>query len=203
VVLCHNCHNIAPKDSFLLEKFFLRFASIKEMIQYYNTVDEDEAIKLFSRELGIGYKEIKRRIEKDPMSHIDTIKHGMRKRVKTMGHSGFNIPYGYNYENGILNILPNEAKVIKEIYGWYLEGKSLLKIVEMLNSTKIPTKRGGLWAKKTISKILKNPVYCGYHSFEGKITRGKHSKIIEISTYKKVQKLISENGGIPKVYNFR
>ncbi len=90
LVLCHNCHNIAPKDPFLLEKFFLKFASIKEMIQYYKAVDEEEAIKSFSREIGIKYKEIKKRIEKDPVSHIDTIKQGMKKRVEITGHSGFN-----------------------------------------------------------------------------------------------------------------
>ncbi len=36
------------------------------------------------------------------------------------------------------------------------------EIVIMLNSSKIPTKRGGFWAKKAISTILKNPAYCGY-----------------------------------------
>jgi len=203
IVLCHNCHNIAPKDPFLLERFFLRFASIKEMIQYYNAIDEEEAIKLFSREIGIEYKEIKKRIEKGPMSHIDTVKHGMRKRVEIIGHSGFNIPYGYNYVGGVLKILPKEARVIRDIYGWYLDGNSMGKISKMLNSGKVPTKKGGLWAKKTISTILKNPIYCGYHRFEGKVTKGKHSGIIELSTYKKVQNIIAENGGVPKIYNFR
>ncbi len=72
----------------------------------------------------------------------------------------------------------------------------------MLNSSKIQTKKGGLWAKKTISGILKNPVYCGYHRFEGKTTKGKHSDIIDIMTFNKVQKLIDKKGGRPKFYDF-
>jgi hypothetical protein len=202
IVLCHNCHNIAPKDPFLLEKFFLRFASIKEMTQYYKANNEEEAFKLFSREIGITFKEIKMRIEEDPMSHIDTIKQGMRQRVNIIGHSGFNIPYGYNYEEHNLRINSKESRVIKDIYKWYLSGNSMGKIVKMLNSSKIPAKKGDLWAKKTISMILKNPVYCGYHRFEDKIYKGNHSKIIDLNSYKKVQNLISENGGVSKIYNF-
>jgi hypothetical protein len=202
VVLCHNCHNIAPRDPFLLENYFLRFSSVKEMIHYYKANNTEEAIKLFSQEIGVEYKEIKKRIETDPPSHIDTIKHGMRKRVETIGHSGFNIPYGYRYEDGTLTITSKEAIVVKNIYDWYLEGKSIGEISKILNSAEIPTKKGGLWAKKTISTILKNPIYCGYHRFEEKITRGNQSKIININTFQKIQKLIFEKGGRPKFYDF-
>jgi hypothetical protein len=72
----------------------------------------------------------------------------------------------------------------------------------MLNLAKIPTKRGGIWAKKTISTILKNPVYCGYHRYEEKLTRGIHNKIIDAKIYKEIQKLICEKGGKQKNYDF-
>ena len=173
------------------------------MVQHYNVVNEEEAIQFFSREVGVEYKEIKKMIEEDPISHIDTVKHGMRKRVEIIGHSGFNIPYGYNYEGYVLRINSKEASVVKDIYRWYLEGKSMGEIAKMLNSSKVPTKRVGLWAKKTISTILKNPVYCGYHRFEGKVTKGNHSKIIELSIYKKVQNVITKNCGVSKNYDFR
>ncbi len=203
IVLCHNCHNIAPKDLFLLDNYFLRFSSVKEMIKHYNVNNEDEAIRLFSKEIGIEYEVMKKRIEEDSKSHIDTIKQGMKKRVKEIGHSGFNIPFGYHYYNGILKKNSKEEKVVKDIVRWYLEGKSLSEIVKMLNSGNIRSKRGGLWAKKTISTILKNPVYCGYHRFEGKITEGRHKKIIDEMTFNKVQNLIGKMGGRPNFYNFR
>ncbi len=72
----------------------------------------------------------------------------------------------------------------------------------MLNSSKIPTKRGGFGRKKAISTILKNSVHCGYHQFEGKISKSNHSKIIDTDTYHKVQSLIAEKGGRPKSYDF-
>ena len=57
------------------------------MVHYYNVLDEEEAIQSFSKEVGIEYKKIKKMIEEDPMSHIDAVKHGIRRRVEIMDHS--------------------------------------------------------------------------------------------------------------------
>ena len=113
------------------------------MIQNYNAVNEEEAIKYLSKEIGMDHKEIKKLIKKDPMSHIDLVKHGIRKRVEIIGHSGFNIPYGYNYNDGMLIIKSKESGRIKNIYSCYLEGKSMGEISKMLNSNKVTTKKGG------------------------------------------------------------
>jgi hypothetical protein len=72
----------------------------------------------------------------------------MKKAVEKRGHSGFNIPYGYTYKDGILEIIPEESKIIKNIYLWYLSGKSFGEIVKMLNSSRIPTKNGGFMGQK-------------------------------------------------------
>ena len=123
---------------------------------------------------------------------------GMEQKARTnSGVLGFNIPYGYEYIDGKLVINKEEAKIVKEIYSWYSEGKSLLKIVKMLNSTQIPTKKGGLWAKKTISKILKNPTYCGYLHWEDFVNKSNHEKIIEESDFNEIQNQIAKRGGSP------
>jgi hypothetical protein len=202
LVFCHNCHNIVPSDIFLLKNIFLRFSSPKEMIQHYKVENEYEALKYICREKDVNYKEIKQKFDNDPFSHVDAVKEGMKIRVEKIGHSGFNVPFGYEYKDEVLQIIPEEAEIVKSIYSQYLSRKSMGQIVKMLNSSKIPTKRGGFWAKKTISTILKNPVYCGYHRFEEKLTRGRHYKIIEVKIYKEVQKLISEKGGKQKSYDF-
>jgi hypothetical protein len=202
LVFCHNCHNSAPSDSFLLKNIFLRFSSSKEMIQYYKVENEYDALKLLSKEIGVTYEKIKNKFDSDPFSHVVAVKKGMKLKADKEGHCGFNIPFGYEYKEGILQILPDQAKVVQTIYNQYLSGKSMGKIVKMLNDTKIPTKNKGFWAKKMISTILKNPVYCGYHRFEGRITKGKHQKVIDLEIFKKIQKLINEKGGKQKNYNF-
>lgn len=197
IVLCHNCHNTAPQDSFLLINYFLRFASIKEMIKYYNTKNEEEAIRSLSKELGFDYNALKKRMEVNKPSHVHAVKKGMRESVKKKGHAGFNIPFGYDYINGELRIILDEAKTVKDIYSWYLSGRSMGKIAKMLNIAKIPTKKGGFWAKKTVSSILKNPVYCGYLKWNDIISKGRQRSIVELNSFNEVQKIIEKQGGKP------
>jgi DNA invertase Pin-like site-specific DNA recombinase len=87
---------------------------------------------------------------------------GMAQKARTNGGNlGFNIPYGYNYVNKKLVINREEANNVKYIFNMYLDGKSMKRIADELNDQNIPTKRNKTWRSQTISKILKNPLYCG------------------------------------------
>ena len=121
---------------------------------------------------------------------------GMEQKAKTNGGMlGFNIPYGYNYENGKLIKNVEEAKVISNIYSSYLSGKSMGEITKILNSTNIPTKKRRIWAKKTVSVILKNPLYCGYLHWEEYVNKSDHDPIITVQEFDKIQHLIADRGG--------
>jgi site-specific DNA recombinase len=123
---------------------------------------------------------------------------GMQQKAKTNGGVlGFNIPYGYDYIDGKFKINNTEAPVVHNIYLWYIDGKSMGEIAKMLNLAKISTKKGGIWAKKTISTILKNSVYCGYLHWEEYVNKSDHEPIISIRDFNEVQKLIAERSGNP------
>lgn len=47
------------------------------------------------------------------------------------------IPLGYQYQNGIAIIHPQEIIILKQIYDYYINGLSLLKIAEKLNTEEI------------------------------------------------------------------
>ena len=118
---------------------------------------------------------------------------GMEQKAKTNGGIlGFNIPYGYNYENSKLIINDNEASQVKKIFKLYLDGYSMKKISGMLNEKEIPTKQNKNWGSQTISTILKNPLYCGYLHWEDYLNPGDHIPIINKNTFNKVQKTIKE-----------
>lgn len=126
---------------------------------------------------------------------------GMEQKARTNGGVlGFNIPYGYDYYDGKLYVNDKEAQVIKNIYSWYLDGKSMGDIVKILNDTKVPTKNQGFWAKKMISTILKNPVYCGYLHWEKYVNKSDHESIITIQTFNSVQQSIEYQGGNPAIF---
>ena len=123
---------------------------------------------------------------------------GMEQKARTNGGVlGFNIPYGYDYIDGKLVINKDEARVVRDIYSWYTEGKSMGEIAKMLNNSKIPTKKGGFWAKKTISTILKNPTYCGYLHWEDYINKSDHDPIVSENEFNEIQNLIAARGGSP------
>ena len=123
---------------------------------------------------------------------------GMEQKARTNGGIlGFNIPFGYNYIDGKLVINDSEAQVVRNIYTWYLSGHSMGDIAKTLNSTKLPTKKGGCWAKKTVSSILKNPVYCGYLRWEQYVNKSDHDAILSIADYNEVQKRIGLRNGSP------
>jgi DNA invertase Pin-like site-specific DNA recombinase len=123
---------------------------------------------------------------------------GMEQKAKINGGMlGFNIPYGYDYINGKLRLNSNEAATVKDMYSWYLSGKSIGEISKLLNDAKLPTKKGRVWAKKTISTILKNPLYCGYLHWEGYVNKSDHESIIELQDFDKVQNLLANHGGHP------
>ena len=123
---------------------------------------------------------------------------GMEQKAKINGGVlGFNIPYGYDYMDGKLNVNQTEALVIKNIYSWYLDHKSMGEIVTMLNDAKVPTKNQGLWAKKMVSTILKNPIYCGYLHWEKYVNKSDHEPIIPVQFFNTVQRFIADQGGKP------
>jgi len=123
---------------------------------------------------------------------------GMEQKAKINGGMlGFNTPYGYEYQNGKLLLNPNEAAIVKDMFSWYLSGKSIGNITKLLNDAKLPTKKGRLWAKKTISAILKNPLYCGYLHWEEYLNKSDHESIIDVQDFTRVQHLIAVHGGHP------
>ena len=81
------------------------------------------------------------------------------------GSSGFyNTPcYGYKRaDNGLLEIIPEEAAVVVLIYKLHQSGCSLRKISKELSERKIKAPRGGdTWSIETIRKILNNEKYYG------------------------------------------
>ena len=82
-----------------------------------------------------------------------------------------NIVYGYDKTIGDyfnLEINQQEAKVVQQIYQWYLEeGYGAAKIANMLNERGLKTKRNCNWSQNAVCRILTNELY------SGKIINGK------------------------------
>ncbi len=68
---------------------------------------------------------------------------------------------GYRLVDGTLQIVPEEAAIVKMIFSDYLSGMGRNVIVKKLNRMGVPTMYGGLWRESTLYCILTNEKYTG------------------------------------------
>lgn len=119
---------------------------------------------------------------------------GMKQKATTEGGIlGFAHPYGYDYVKGNLVVNGKEAEAVKLIFDLYLSGMSTSNLAQELEKRGYPTKKNGCWSARTIGKILRNPIYCGYIEWEEVVYPGSHEKIIDIEDFNEAQILLSKN----------
>ncbi len=69
--------------------------------------------------------------------------------------------YGYDYKNGRLTVIPEEAEVVRMIFTDYLGGMGRNAIMKKLTRLAVPTKTGGRWSESTVMSMLSNEKYIG------------------------------------------
>ncbi len=109
-------------------------------------------------------------------------------------------PYGYRCgADGTLKPVAEEAKVVKQIYEWYVgreptedggdgaKGMGMRLIAQRLAADGVPTRSGKPWSTATVSIILKNRVYVGTYTRYGFLVSGNHEPIVSRSLFRKAQ----------------
>lgn len=76
-------------------------------------------------------------------------------------------PYGYKIyklageKGNSLEVVPEQAEVVRMMYEWYAAGDGYNKIANRLNEMHIPCKFGVHWVQHSVLSILNNEVYLG------------------------------------------
>lgn len=110
---------------------------------------------------------------------------------------------GYDITPTGLVVNPVEAGTVRDIFRWYLEVKSLTKVLERLAAKGITNKRwtskagtpqGGIpFAKSTLSQLLSAIIYKGLVPHKAASYPGLHQAIIDEDVFQRVQELLAEN----------
>ncbi|WP_217959045.1 recombinase family protein [Acutalibacter muris] len=80
-------------------------------------------------------------------------------------------PFGYSLiSSSELAIVPNEAKIVKNIYDLYLSGIGQREIVRILNAEQIPYRNGQQWTYSKVKAVLSNEKYYGDSILQKKYT---------------------------------
>jgi site-specific DNA recombinase len=117
---------------------------------------------------------------------------GRQRRVREGRYMASTTPYGYTnvQTTGQLKRYPQQAKVVKQMFKWSLEGLGLETIAERLNEAKIPPPGAGKthrnrWHISTIRRILGAPRYIGRATYAGQPMQCP--RLIDEATFEKVQ----------------
>jgi DNA invertase Pin-like site-specific DNA recombinase len=177
-----------------------------------NEVDEDyaEFKSLVSRK---EYKLITKRL-----------KAGVRHFIEDGNYIPPIPPYGYKItrtdRTRSLEIIPEQAEVIKLIFDMFMEGTGINQIARDLNALGYKSYYGDAIERSWVSRVLRNPVYAGYIIWSRKeirksldpnkkrttrtrekdkhlITQGKHEAIISEELFYAVQDKLSEGHNAP------
>ncbi|MDE7398801.1 MAG: recombinase family protein [Oscillospiraceae bacterium] len=147
--------------------------------------------------------------QEESMSISRNCRMGVRKRMMDGTYKTASTPFGYDYVDGKLQINPEKAEIVKQIFDWYLSGIGMTEIAARLNSQKV---RKEIWRHGTIRCILTNEKYIGDTLLQKRFTtdtlpfravrnRGEkeqfyvkntHEPIIEKSVFENAQKLLAE-----------
>ena len=107
---------------------------------------------------------------------------GRAKEGKYRG--GGYVPIGYDYKDGSLIVNPSEAMQIRELHELYQKGESFRAIARIFTE-KGYTHKYGTWEVYRVSRVLRNPLYCGYITHKGETFKGEHEPIISEETFQR------------------
>ncbi|MBQ7981164.1 MAG: recombinase family protein, partial [Oscillospiraceae bacterium] len=119
----------------------------------------------------------------------ERVKWGIRRQMENGWVYGYSAMLGFRVNNGKLEIVPEEAEIVKRIFNSYVyEGKGCHTIANELNADGIFTVRGKMWREDGVCRILKNDKYVG------DLTQWKHYSTDFLS-----KRVLQNNGDNPDV----
>lgn len=134
----------------------------------------------------------------------ERVKLGMEQMAHEEKRPGGPPPFGYRLVNGMLQIDPQEAEVVRTIFSLYESGIGIGAIARRLQEEGIPSRTGASWSQATLSRMLQNHVYYGalrWNYAEGGqkknspdawiIREGTHPPIIDKETFFLVQNMVA------------
>ena len=99
-----------------------------------------------------------------------------------------NVPFGYQYQNGVIITHPQEVTVLNCIFSEYQNGMSLLEIASHLNDENIEYQPGVTgWNKSRIMRLIEDERYTGKDGFPAIVDERTHQTMVEMKAQKNTQ----------------
>lgn len=110
------------------------------------------------------------------------------------------LPFGYQYENGIIICHPKESRIVQEVFTEYLQGSSLLTIAKKLTDKGIEYLPGAAsWNKARLKRMIDDERYLGNETYPPIIQKDTFSNTQTIKTKRNTQKNTDRSAEIFKM----
>lgn len=147
---------------------------------------EKENINTQSMESELILSILSSMAQDESVSISENNKWGVKTRFKNGTYKISYPPYGYANIDGKMEIVPDEAEIVRGIFKCALTGKGSYTIARELNESKAPTKKGGKWTGTSVREILSNEKYTGDVLFQKTYTDdqfNRHANRGELEQY--------------------
>mgnify|MGYP005839233389 FL=1 len=157
--------------------------------------------------------------QKESEAISERMRHSYQMRMQRGAFSTHCAPYGYRLVENRLEVIEEEAVIIRRIFDRYLSGISMEDIAKEITALGIPTKQNTpFWQVRSIQYILRNEKYVGnsllgktyttltlpHRKIENKgegvqyFIEGSHPPIVSRTVFDKAQQLLSrKSAAIP------
>ena len=157
------------KIDMIITKGVSRFArntlTVLETIREFKTLGidvyfEKENIHSLSEDGELMLTLLSSFAQEESLSVSENCKWRIRDKFKQGISTSFKM-LGYQINNGKIEVIDDEATIVKMIFDDYLSGMGINAIVRKLRDKNVPTKDDGTWRESTVRGILKNEKYTG------------------------------------------
>ena len=165
----------------ILKKHNIKVVSIKE-----NIADSPEGIILESVLEGMA--------EYYSANLSQNIKRGMTENALQCKYNGSGCPLGFRItEDKHFEIDEVGAKIVKEIFTMYANGKNRSEIITYCNDKGYKTAKGQVFNKNSVDRILVNDKYIGTYRHGDIVIENGIPAIIDNFLFEKVQSMLKKN----------
>ena len=100
--------------------------------------------------------------QEESTSISQNVRWSIQKRMQNGTYRNSTPPFGFRNENGKLVIDESQAKIVRQMFEWYVSGYGMRKIADMLNEMNVPSGQKCVpWQAKSVQYVLKNERYIG------------------------------------------
>lgn len=105
--------------------------------------------------------------QEESTSLSQNMRWSVQKRMQNGTYKIARPPFGFNIINGELEVNKDQARIVNQIFNWYISGYGLQKIADILNENNVPSsKKQTKWTADIVKYILTNERYIGDAVFQ-------------------------------------